>query len=433
MNEMLLQFLWHQQLFHAADLSTLQGDDLQVLDPGVWNRNQGPDFLHARIRLGGQLWVGHVELHVQTSEWNSHGHQEDPNYANVVLHVVWEHNLPFPGNLPVLPLKERVPMGVLQKYQGWTWKQTLVPCEEDLRSMNAGIFQQHINLLAEERLMQKAGRIYERVRQLGMDWQEAFWQGMARSFGHRVNADAFESVASTLPYNILLKSRTVLLQIEALLMGQAALLRPDTGDEYAKQLFTEYGFLKKKYRLAKSYVPVHFLRMRPVNFPTVRLAQLSMLVHDIPDLFRMVKEWKDPLQIRQLLRVGTSAYWDNHYRFAETSVHQPKFVGDQLIHTVMVNTIIPFILSYHQHTGQSAHVERVLDWTRQLPAEANSIIHAFSLAGHKARDLKDTQGMLALHTSYCEKSQCAACAIGQWHLKNQHKDGELTVMDIGRI
>jgi len=417
MNEMLLQFIWHQQLFNAWQLVTTKGEEISVVDPGLWNRNQGPDFLHAKLVIGGQAWAGHVELHVRTSEWQVHGHHLDPNYENVILHIVWEDDEPDEGACAVAALKDIVPELILQKYHKWTWKQQLIPCEKDLAKVDSLVVMQYVHSLAEQRMLQKAELVSTKVRALGMDWQEAFWQSLCRSFGHKVNADAFESIAASVPYQILLKLRNHPSQVEALLMGQGGLLRPDTGDAYAKQLFTDYNFLRKKYRLSKSYVPVHFLRMRPVNFPTIRLAQLAMLIHDLPDLFRMVKEWKDPQMIRQILKVGTSDYWEHHYRFNEPSVHQSKLVGDQLVNVLMVNTIIPFIVAYHQHIGHTEQVNHALQWTASLPAEANSIVHAFSKAGVKVRHMKDAQGLLALHKMYCEKSACAECAIGKWHLK----------------
>lgn len=417
MNEMLLQFIWHQQLYDPRGLATTRGMAVEVLDPGVWNRNQGPDFLHARIRMDGRVWAGHVELHLQARDWQSHGHHQDSNYDNVVLHVVWEDDGYETEGIPVAELRRIVPQSVLHTYNGWTWKQALIPCASELPALDPGIIRRYIQVLAEERFMDKAGQVFEKVQAVGMDWQEAFWRGMARSFGHKVNADAFESIASSLPYSLLLKVRSQPLQLEALLMGQAGLLHPDNGDTYAKQLLDEFGFLRKKFRLSKSYYPVHFLRMRPINFPTIRLAQLAMLVHELPDLFRMVKEWKDPAEIMSLLRVGTTPYWDDHYRFSASSIHLPKLIGEQLIRTIMVNTIIPFMLAYHRHIGQEGQVEAVLAWTQQLPAEMNHIVHAFSRAGVSARHLKDAQGLLALHGRYCEKSKCAECAIGKWHLK----------------
>lgn len=417
MNEILLQFIWYQQLFNAWQLVTTKGEEILVIDPGLWNRNQGPDFLHAKLMIGGQAWAGHVELHVHTSDWQLHGHHKDPNYNNVILHVVWEHDEHEERGCPVAVLKSIVPDLILQKYHNWTWKQKLIPCDEDLGLVDGAYVLQYIHALSEQRMVDKASLVTTKVRELGMDWQEAFWRSLCRSFGHKVNADAFESIAASVPYQILLKLRSQPSQVESLLMGQGGLLRADSGDAYTKQLFTDYHFLRKKYRLPKSYVPVHFLRMRPVNFPTIRLAQLAMLIHELPDLFRMIKEWKNPQMIRQILRVGTSPYWEDHYRFNEPSLHQPKLVGDQLVNVLMVNTIIPFIVAYHQYIGQVEQVNQALQWTASLPAEENSIVHAFIKAGVPVKHMKDAQGLLALHKIYCEKSACAECEIGKWHLK----------------
>lgn len=417
MNEKLLHLIWDRQLFSAGMLRTRDDEKVEVIDTGSWNMDQGPDFLNARVRLDGRLWVGHVEMHVRSSHWDAHGHQFDHNYDNVILHVVWQDDGPPRSRLPLVELQPLVPSYILKKYTDWMWKKSFVPCSAELPGVEAPLVYPWLNGMARQRYQQRAERVRARVKELGMDWQEAFWEALARSFGHKVNADAFESMASTLPYNLLLKRRSQLMQLEALLLGQAGLLRADA-DSYAQQLFGEYSFLRKKYQLKRSYVPAHFLRMRPCNFPTVRLAQLAMLIHRVPDLFRMVKDIRDPALVFDLLKVEASSYWDTHYRFGEPSVASRKVAGDQFVGNVVVNTVIPFIVAYNMHIGNHRDADRVFDWMKEMPEENNTIVREFRQGGLPARQMLDTQGLLELHKRYCSHSRCAECAIGRFLLRH---------------
>ena len=417
MNEMLLQYIWDQQLFNLGLLQTTRNEKIKVHMPGQWNRDQGPDFLAARIEIGEHILAGHVEIHVNSSEWEQHGHQHDPNYNNVVLHVVWKDDQKLISPLPVAELHQLVPSYIIKKYSDWMWRKQLIPCSDEIGHVAQSHTRSFFRWMTEQRYSRRADQVINRVQELGMDWEEAFWQAVSRSFGYKVNAEAFENIASAIPYKIVLKLRSQLMPLEALLLGQAGLLRADTNDDYAKELFREYAFLKKKYGLARSYIPVHFLRMRPINFPTVRLAQLARLVFELPDLFRKVKEMKDPVTLKKMLKLEAGKYWDDHYRFNELSVPRKKVIGEQLINSLIANTILPFILAYNKHTGNRQMEENAMSWLDQLDGDNNSIIREFEKAGVIPANMNDTQGMLELHKQYCSKSRCSECAIGQLLLK----------------
>jgi hypothetical protein len=417
MNESLLQFIWHHQYYNLWDLRTVSGESLSLLSTGTWNRNQGPDFLSARIRLGGQEWAGHIELHVKTSDWDLHHHTTDPNYNNVILHVVWEHDKASGNGIPVLEMRSRVPQHLLQKYRNWMMRASLIPCSGEFDQVDKTRVYSWLEWLAMQRTKERSLKMLDLVGKLGMDWEEAFWRSLARAFGQKVNSDAFEAIASTLPVKMMMRHRNSLVQLEALLLGQAGLLRTDNGDEYAKILFREYGFMRKKYQLVKCYQPVHFLRMRPGNFPTVRLAQLAALVSRNGDLFRGVLNLKTAGEMVAFFRVEAGEYWDHHYRFGEPSVFLKKQTGAQFIGNLVFNTVIPFLSAYHQHSGNDKEVPALYRIMEGLAPESNSVISFFARLGFTARHAADSQALLQLKKNYCDQLKCLECVIGRSLLK----------------
>jgi hypothetical protein len=417
MNEKLLQFIWHHQYFNKWDLRTVAGEPLSLICPGAWNRNQGPDFVSARIRRGGQEWAGNIELHVRSSDWDLHGHSGDPNYNNVILHVVWEHDGDPEHPLPVLELGSRVPHHLLQKYRGWMMTDEMIPCAGEIGLVDRKMAYDWLAWLTQQRMENRSAKMLDKVRALGMDWEDGFWRSLARAFGHKVNSDAFESIAATVPVRLLMRHRSNGMQLEALLLGQAGLLRTDNGDDYAKLLFREYGFLRKKYQLVKCYMPVHFLRMRPGNFPTIRLAQLAALLNRSPDLFRGVLDLGNVNDMKAFLRVEAGTYWDHHYRFGEPSVYLKKQTGEQFIENIIFNTIIPFLAAYHRHHGNHAETERLLNVMEGLNPESNSVIRNFEKLGIPSRHAGDSQGLLELKNNYCDQFRCLECLIGKSLLK----------------
>lgn len=413
MNEKLLQFIWDNGFFETTGLCTVEGEALQILFAGTWNKDQGPDFLGGHVAINGVEWIGNIEMHVLSTDWELHGHGQDPNYDNVVLHVVWKHNRKIRSDIPVLELQHRVPSHMLDRYKAWMESASPIPCISDLSAVHFSQISSFLESLKMERFRERAMQVQQLVSISGMDWQEAFWHAIAKGFGYKVNAEAFERIAQTIPYRILLKHRSSLVQLEALLMGQAGLLRSDTADHYARLLFREYAFLKKKYGLQKCYAPVHFLRMRPGNFPTIRFAQLSMLIHQQPDLFRSIKDGLPLGPIQELLKIGTSEYWESHYRFSEISVTCAKVTGEQFIDNVVTNVILPFLMAYHHHIGNNEASDTFMKWLHLLPPETNSILLEFGRAGVKAQHRGESQALLELHKRFCSQLNCLSCAAGR--------------------
>lgn len=415
MNEILLQFIWRYQYFNKWELRTTTGENIGILDPGIWNHDQGPDFLGARIVLDGILWSGNVELHINEGDWDQHGHDNDPNFRNVILHVVWSCSGLKTG-LPTLELEPRVPVILLSRYREWMLQRQYIPCSGEIGKVPRAVVSNYLESLLTTRLRAKADELIRKAADLSWNWEELCWHAIARAFGYKVNADPFECMARTVPFRTLLRIRHDPIQVEALLFGQAGLLRGDLADLYAKRLWSEYVYLQNKFKLGKSYAPVHFLRMRPGNFPTIRLAQLATLVVSKPDFFHSILMAKGPHEMRTILCVETSSYWRNHYRFGVDSSFRLKQTGSRFLDTIIINTMIPLILAYATHAGDQGLQQKVIAWSSGMHAEDNSVLSGFRRSGVHATTMAQGQGLLQLHSSYCSQFRCLECAIGRFLL-----------------
>lgn len=424
MNERLLQFIWKYQYYNQCQLATADMEDLLIISPGIINPDQGPDFSSARVKINGQEWCGNIEIHVNSSEWLLHKHDEDKNYRHVILHVVWYNDNPSIP-IPLLELQPRVPAHMLATYSQWMNNGYDIPCEKNLHRMEGHRLHSWLSWLASRRLSRKSSFILEKVRSLKMNWEEAFWQAMARSFGHRVNADSFERIAASLPVNLMMRHSNSIVQLEAMLLGQAGLLRTDNADQYPKMLYREYVFLRRKYNFIKLNEPVHFLRMRPVNFPTVRLAQLAALLYGNGNLFARICHVQDLSSIRAMLKVTANDYWHYRYRFGEPSPFREKTTGEQLIDNILINTVIPFLHAYSRHQGMDEKAVQYASWISQVAPEKNAVIYAFTKTGLQARHAADTQALLECKRHYCEALLCLHCGIGKYLLRHDPAQGQL--------
>ena len=317
--ERLLQFIWQFGYFNKNELTTIADEPLQIISSGQFNTNQGPDFLNAKIKIQKTTWVGNIELHLKTSDWKKHKHQNDKNYNNVILHVVWENDVVNGNSIPVLELKDKVSKILLQRYEELMNSTAFIPCEKSISTVRDITWKSWKERLLAERLIRKSKNVEDFLQQNNYHWEETFWWMLAKNFGMKINADAFEAIAKTISVNILAKHKTQIHQLEALLLGQAGLLEGKFSEDYPKLLQKEYKFLKEKYSLKKIHLPVHFLRMRPGNFPTIRLAQLAMLVQSSAHLFSKIKDANSVKQVKAWFDITANDYWHYHYRFDETS------------------------------------------------------------------------------------------------------------------
>jgi hypothetical protein len=416
MNEKLLQYIWKYQYFNQCSLVTAQMEELEIISPGRINADQGPDFSSARIRINGQEWCGYIEIHVNSSEWLKHKHDLDENYLRVILHVVWNNDCPS-LSIPLLELQPRVANHLIRTYRKWMDNGHYIPCENNVHLMERMRLHSWLNWLSARRLSRKSDHILDTVRAMQMNWEEAFWQAIARCFGHRVNADSFERIAASVPVNILMRHSHSIVQLEAMLLGQAGLLRTDNADQYPKMLYKEYAFLRKKYGLVKLNEPVHFLRMRPVNFPTLRLAQLAALLYGNGNLFARICREEDISSIKALLKVTANDYWHYRYRFGEPSPFREKTTGEQLIDSLLVNVIIPFLHAYNIHQRKEDKADIYSSWLSRVLPERNSVIYGFNRLGLKARHAADTQALLECKRHYCDALRCLDCGIGKYLLR----------------
>lgn len=422
MTERLLQFIWQLQYFNRNDLRTEQGEFLQIINAGIWNTNQGPDFISAKIKIEQTTWVGSIELHIYSSDWYKHLHQTDDNYKNIILHVVWKNDEPTkkspPSQMPILELQPRVSALLLQRYLEWMNNVCFVPCENNLHQVNELVLLKWKERLLIERLQRKSNYILQLFKQSNHHWEETFWWMIARNFGIRVNADAFEAIAQTIPVNLLTKHKNQIHQLEALLFGQAGLLEERFTEDYPLMLQKEYRYYQKKYRLRKVFVALKFLRMRPSSFPSVRLAQLAMLVQQSTHLFSRIRDTHSLKEVRVLLNVTANDYWHYHYHFNEMSAYKMKNLGEEMVNNILINTIVPVLFAYGTYQGEQLYKEKVLAWMANIAPEKNRITTRWSVAGISNVHAFDSQSLIELKTQYCDYKRCLDCSIGNTLLKN---------------
>jgi hypothetical protein len=418
MDERLLQFIWQFQYFNKNSLLNSRSEEVQILHPGTYNTDQGPDFLEARIKIGATIWVGNVELHVKSSDWILHKHSSDKNYNNIILHVVWENdaviNIPF----STIELRSSVSKLLLNQYRDWMQHSLFIPCEKNIHQVKTITCEMWKQRLIIERLQYRSKVIFEYLKQSNNHWEEVFWWLLARNFGIKVNSESFEKIARTLPVNILAKHKNQIHQTEALLFGQAGLLENECRDDYPLMLAKEYRFYRTKYNLSPANVSLHFLRMRPSGFPTVRLAQLAMLIHKSSHLFSKIKEISTLKEAVTLLNVTANDYWHYHYTFDELSVYKKKNVGTQMVNSIFINTVIPVIFAYGHFRNEVEYKDKALKWLEEIPAEKNKITEGFLQLGIRNKIAFDSQALIHLKKEYCDQKKCLECSIGNSLLKN---------------
>ncbi|PWT99815.1 MAG: DUF2851 domain-containing protein [Bacteroidetes bacterium] len=421
MTERLLQFIWKMQYFNSSNLETTDRDSLYILYPGIWNSHQGPDFKDARIRLNQTPWAGNIELHLKSSHWNLHKHSEDWNYDNIILHVVWENDMTIfnvSGNpIPTLELQDKVSKLLLEKYEELMKSKMSVPCAGMLLQVEGLTWTSWKERLLIERLIHKSGQIENHLMECNNHWEEVFWWTIAKNFGMHQNSESFEAIARSIPLKILIKHKKQIHQLEAFLLGQAGLLEKNFEDKYAELLRKEYQFLKEKYQLHEIQGPIHFLRMRPGNFPSIRLAQLAMLIHQSSHLFAKIRESDSLQDVKDLFSVTANDYWHYRYTMDEPSPYKPKTLGKQMVDSLIINTIVPVLFAYGNLNNCDLEKQRALQWLQATGPETNTITDEWKRIGVHVQNASDSQALLELFHSYCEKKKCLDCAIGNAMLR----------------
>jgi len=429
MKEEFLHYLWKYCLYDSDSLLDNENNKIVVLNPGEYNHDSGPDFFNARILLSGTEWAGNVEMHLRSSHFNTHGHNSDPAFNNVILHIVAENDKRVfnSKNEEILTVEIKYDPVLYQKYSDLINNPCVIACQNEIRAIDSFYLRHWLHSLLIERLQDKSDSIMKIYLQTGNDWDETFYRILSRYFGFRVNTEPFEMLASALPFRIIRKHADDRFQIEALLFGTAGMLeeglfKDALSDKYYKDLVKEYRILSAKYLLQ----PIHgwlwkFSRLRPVNFPTVRISQLSALLAVAGGLFSRIMETSNFSKLKELLGCSASSYWDNHYLFGKKSITFPKKTGEQATDIFVINAIIPVIFTYGRLHNKYDVCERALAFLEEIDPEANSVIRDWKASGIETESALYTQALLQLTDNYCRKRKCLECRIGCKIISNGKK------------
>ncbi|MBE0639553.1 MAG: DUF2851 family protein [Bacteroidales bacterium] len=416
MREDFLHFIWKFRLY-SKDLETPGGESLVVVSPGRHNSDSGPDFSNAQVRIGTTLWAGNVEIHLRSSDWYLHHHHTDEAYSNVILHVVYENDKEIydrNGNqLATLELKGKFNEKIFQKYYYYLNNKNWIPCEKDIHYLNIEKTRIWLDRLLVERMERKAGDLARMLEHNKNNFEETFYQVLAGNFGFKVNEQPFRILATMLPLQILGKHKDNLFQIEAMLFGTAGLLDRDFEDEYPSKLKKEYGFLQKKYAL----VPIQehlwkFMRLRPSNFPTIRISQFAALIHKSTKLFSKIIETDNLKELVSFFDVSASAYWENHYVFDKSSSHSIKQLGKDAIHNILLNTVVQLLFLYSIVKDEEQFREKAMALLISIEPESNAITRGWESIGIKAANAFESQALIELKNNYCKLKKCLDCSIG---------------------
>jgi hypothetical protein len=417
MREDFLHYLWKFIKFDVSNIETIDKEYINILSVGQYNFNSGPDFFNAQLKIDNQLWAGNVEVHIKSSDWFLHNHELDRAYDNVILHVVWEHDTDIfrknNSKIPTLELKRYVSQSALNNYEKlFSQSDKWINCEHDFSSVNSFQMSNWLERLYLERLERKSEEINALLITSKNDWESVLFKMIAKNFGLKVNGDAFLSLANSVDYSIIRKTQTNQITLEALLLGQAGLLEQDIEQTYYLRLKKEYGFLKQKFSISnKNVAPIQFFRLRPSNFPTIRLSQLATLYHQNSNLFSNVIHKNTLEDFYDLFSVATSLFWESHYTFGKSSKKSINGLTRPFIDLLLINTIIPLKFSYAKFRGQNID-DSILHLMESIASENNSIINKFNSLKLVSTSALQSQGLLQLKNEYCNKNKCLQCAIG---------------------
>ncbi len=421
-SEEFLHFIWENRLYFSENLQTVKGEPLEILSTGRRNFNSGPDFFNAKIKIDDTIWAGNIEIHIKASDWEKHHHTPDKAYGNVILHAVEQADKTIlrENQTEIAALELTWPEQYTKNYQKLMEAKSWIACQSAFHTFDPLILKIGFNRLMIDRLEDKTEEIMLRLEKNQYNWNETFYQMLARMFGFRVNASPFEMLARALPLKLLAKHKNNLFQLEAMLFGASGLLNEELfGDEYFMGLRKEFEFLSKKYSL--KMIEAHlwkFMRMRPVNFPSIRISQLAGLIYRSQGLFARITECNDLKNLQKLFKVKASGYWDDHYRFNKPAPRTfQKVLGDDSINTILINVIVPFLFVYGEKQNLHHLKNRALDFLEELPPEKNTIVRKWQTLGVEARSAFETQALLQLKNKNCDKKRCLICSIGNQMIK----------------
>ena len=420
--EQLLHYVWKHKIFPLKELKTTTGQQVEVIDTGLANTDAGPDFFNAKLKLDGVLWIGNIEIHERSSDWFKHGHHADAGYNSVILHIASEIDTEISrSNGERIPQIQLIcPEAVRTNYKELLETDSYPPCYRIIPSLPPFTAHSWMTALQMERFEQKATLLNERLKRCQGNWEDAFFITLARNFGFGLNGDAFETWAHRLPFRAVDKHRNDLFQIEAIFFGQAGILEDSDGDGYYLRLKKEYTYLQHKFGLIPMDASLwRFLRLRPANFPHIRIAQLACLYHRAYGLLSRIMETETLQGVRDILKGGTSEYWLPHYTFGGSSPSRPKTLSNTSLDLLIINTVVTFLYAYGLHKGNRVLCARAGSFLEELKAENNYITRMWEQCGMKASNAADSQALIQLKKEYCDKKKCLYCRIGYEYLKRK--------------
>lgn len=420
--EQLLHYVWKHKIFSLKELKTTTGQQVEVIDTGLANTDTGPGFFNAKLKLDGVLWIGNIEIHERSSDWFKHGHHADASYNSVILHIASEIDMEISrSNGERIPQIQLIcPEAVRTNYKELLETASYPPCYRIIPSLSPFTAHSWMSALQMERFEQKATLLNERLKRCQGNWEDAFFITLARNFGFGLNGDAFETWAHQLPFRAVDKHRNDLFQIEAIFFGQAGILEYSDGDGYYLRLKKEYIYLQHKFELIPMNTSLwRFLRLRPTNFPHIRIAQLACLYHRAYGLLSRIMETETLQGVRDILKGGTSEYWLTHYTFGGSSPSRPKTLSNTSLDLLIINTVVTFLYAYGLHKGNPVLCARAGSFLEELKAENNYITRMWEQCGMKTSNAADSQALIQLKKEYCDKKKCLYCRIGYEYLKRK--------------
>ncbi|MBP7358325.1 MAG: DUF2851 family protein [Prevotella sp.] len=430
--EQLLHYVWKHKIFPLKELTTTNGQQIEIIDPGLHNTNAGPDFFNAKIKIKDTLWVGNVEIHDKSSDWYLHGHDRDDKYNNVILHVAGliDINVKNKDGKYIPQMQLDIPQDVKENYRDLLSTDTYPPCYKIIPDLSSLMIHSWMAALQTERLEQKTEAIKKRVELCNGSWEDGYFVTLARNYGFGINGDAFETWALNVPLHDVAHHRDDLFQIEAIFMGQAGLLELDTIPEkyqkdaleegYFTKLRNEYLYLAHKFGLKPMDGSLwKFLRLRPQNFPHIRISQLANLYYLHKAGLSNIIETDTVTHLEEMLKTAVTPYWENHYTFGSKSETNEKHLSPFSLNLLIINTAIPILFAYGRHMSNEALCERAFELLEQLKAENNYIIRMWKECGLDVKNAGDSQALIQLKKEYCDKKDCLRCRIGYEYLKRK--------------
>ncbi|WP_298346421.1 DUF2851 family protein [uncultured Algibacter sp.] len=417
MQEDFLHYIWKHKKINFNNLKTTKGEAIVISSVGQHNFNSGPDFFNAKIKIGEQLWAGNLEIHLKSSDWFLHNHEQDKAYDNVILHVVWDDDTEVfrkdNSVIPTLELKNYIDKSLLNNYEKLlSKKDKWINCENDFALTDQFVLDHWLERLYFERLDRKSNTIQNLLQTSKNDWEAVLFKMLTKNFGLKVNGDAFFSLGNSIDFSIIRKTQSNQQIIEALLFGQSGLLNEEVEHPYYSNLVKEYDFLKQKFNLQNSQVlPLQFFRLRPPNFPTIRLSQLASLYNKHQNLFSKVVKINQREDFYELFKVSTSEFWKTHYTFQKESKASTKMISKSFIDLLLINTILPLKFSYAKQKGEEVNTD-LIELASTITSEKNTIIETFNKLKKVSKSALQSQSLIQLKTEYCDKNKCLQCAIG---------------------